>query len=86
MKKSWDVGPAVTVHLIDPRTLPVNGKIQFARSGTAYQKKLEGNLVRIHPLKPWKNRRERNQWLQERAEEARTVANNLYGTYEDAAQ
>jgi hypothetical protein len=90
-KKTWDTPIKSPAHVVSAAAWKVGDKIQFPRSGTAYQKQLAGNMVRISPVKPYKTRAEQKRWNKERRrmreEDARMAAQNeeaLYGTYQDA--
>lgn len=90
--KDWDPEVKSPAHVINNANWKTGDKVKFARSETAYEKKLAGNLVRIHPVKPYRNRAEQKQYNKARRKmregDRRAAAQNeegLYGSYDDAA-
>lgn len=69
------------------KALAPGEKVRFS-DGTVYQQQAAGNLVRISPRKPYKNRAEQKQYLKwrrrQRAIEADAAAQ--YGTYDEVAR
>lgn len=79
VKKAWDVteervGRSSATHLL--------AKGQVVRfENRSYRKKPAGNLVRVDPVKPYRNRAEQKQYLKARRREREAAAGATYGSY-----
>lgn len=85
--RAWDPEAKSPAHLVNNAIWKTGAKIKFPRSGTVYEKQLAGNMVRLHPVKPYKNRAEQKRYnkarREMRAEDARQAEAAMYGSYQD---
>jgi hypothetical protein len=84
VKKGWDATPDRKGRSSATHLLLTGQKVKFS-DGRVYLKKGAGNLVRVEPRKPYRNRAEQKQYLKARRREREAAAAAAqYGSYQEA--